>query len=106
MVSVNARLGKLMENTRYRLLVYGRVQGVLFRKAAQRKARELGLTGWAKNLIDGTVEVVVEGPKEKADEFMEWAKQGPPLAKVEKVDVGQEEYTGEFKEFSVREFGF
>ncbi len=87
-------------------LVSGRVQGVLFRQSARAKALELKLTGFAKNLLDGKVEIVVEGEKEKVQEFAEWVKQGPPLAKVENVEIVKEEYTGEFKDFDIHEFGF
>jgi len=96
----------MAENTRMRIHVAGRVQGVLFRQSAKVRALELGLTGWAKNLLDGTVEIIVEGPKDKADEFVEWAQHGPLLASVEKADIAREEYKGEFEGFIVREFGF
>lgn len=93
-------------NTRKHLLISGRVQGVLFRQHARAKALELGLTGWAKNLLDGKVEIVVEGQKDKVAEFMKWAKKGPALARVEHVEIAEEEYAGEFESFLIREFGF
>ena len=95
-----------MQNTRFHLLISGRVQGVLFRQHARAKALELGLTGFAKNLIDGTVEIVIEGPKEKVKEFTEWVSKGPSLARVESVEMEEEEYSGEFEDFVAREFGF
>ena len=95
-----------MQNTRFHLLVSGRVQGVLFRHSARSKALEFGLTGFAKNLIDGKVEIVVEGPKEKAEVFVEWARKGSTLARVDNVETAEEEYTGEFEGFVAREFGF
>jgi acylphosphatase len=91
---------------RVHLLISGRVQGVLFRQHARAKALELGLTGWVKNFLDGKVEIVVEGEQDKIKEFVKWAKQGSPLARVENIEIAEEEYTGEFKEFLVREFGF
>lgn len=91
---------------RVRLLVSGRVQGVFYRRLAQIKARELGITGWAHNLIDDRVEILCEGEKEKVEQFIEWCKQGPPLAKVDHVDIVEEAYKGEFSDFSIREFGF
>ena len=96
----------MSDNKRVHLLISGRVQGVLFRQHARAKALELGLTGFAKNLIDGKVEIVVEGPKEKIKEFLQWAKSGPSLARVDNVETAEEEYTGEFEAFVVREFGF
>lgn len=94
------------DRTRVHLFVSGRVQGVLFRRHAQGKARELRITGWAHNLLDGTVEIVCEGDKERIKEFVDWCKRGPSLAKVEHVDVSFEKYRGEFSSFEVREFGF
>jgi len=95
-------LGKI----RVHLLISGRVQGVLFRQHARAKALEFGLTGWAKNLIDGKVEIVVEGSKEKVEEFVRRVKQGPQLARVDNVETAEEEYTGEIEDFVAREFGF
>ena len=94
------------EKVRVHIVVSGRVQGVLYRAGARQKARELDLTGWAHNLIDGKVELVAEGEKEKAEQFAEWCRQGPPLAKVENAEVTFEEYKGEFKDFDIRDFGF
>ncbi|MDP4007535.1 MAG: acylphosphatase [bacterium] len=96
----------MTENTRFHLLISGRVQGVLFRQHARAKALELGLTGWAKNLLDSKVEIVIEGEKANIEEFLKWAKQGPQLARVENVEIGKEGYTGEFEGFVIREFGF
>lgn len=95
-----------MEKTRAHIFVSGRVQGVLYRSGARQKARELGITGWAHNLIDGRVELMAEGEKEKVEQFAEWCGQGPPLAKVDGEEVTYETYKGEFKDFDVREFGF
>jgi len=95
-----------MKNVRSHLLVSGRVQGVLFRQHARARALEFGLTGFAKNLIDGKVEIVVEGPKEKVEEFVEWAKGGSPLCRVDNIETAEEDYTGEFDNFLIREFGF
>lgn len=88
------------------MFVSGRVQGVLFRHNAKREAEKLRLTGWAHNSIDGRVEIVCEGEKEKVLQFIEWCKKGPPFAKVENVQFEEEKYTGEFPDFSIREFGF
>ena len=95
-----------MKNVRFHLLISGRVQGVLFRQHARAKALEFSLTGWAKNLIDGKVEIVVEGPKEKVKEFVEQIKEGSFLSRVDKMEMAEEEHTGEFDNFLVREFGF
>ena len=91
---------------RLHIVVSGRVQGVLYRAGARQRAHELGITGWAHNLIDGKVEIVCEGEQKNTQEFIEWCKQGPPLAKVENIEVADEEYSGEFKDFDIRDFGF
>ena len=65
--------------------VSGRVQGVYFRGATQRRARELGVTGYARNLPDGRVEVLVCGPAAAVNNLCEWLWQGPPGANVTAV---------------------
>ncbi len=64
------------------LFVSGRVQNVGFRDSMQLRAKELGVKGWVRNRRDGRVEAVVAGAREKVDELLEWAKQGPPMATV------------------------
>jgi acylphosphatase len=68
-----------------RYLISGRVQGVAYRAAARARARELGISGWARNLPDGRVEVLACGPPALLAEFERWLAQGPALAAV--VDV-------------------
>jgi len=67
-------------------LVSGRVQGVWYRAATQQQALGLGITGYAKNLPDGRVEVLACGAEENVAELEQWLWQGPPLAKVSKVE--------------------
>ena len=74
-----------------RCLVSGRVQGVFYRASTAERARALGLTGYAKNLPDGRVEVLACGEEEKVQELCDWLRQGPPAAKVERVDVSEAE---------------
>ncbi|MEM0482640.1 MAG: acylphosphatase [Nitrososphaerota archaeon] len=90
-----------MRNVRVRVFVSGIVQGVFFRQNAKRVADSLGLKGWVRNLRDGRVEAVIEGPEERVAEMVEWMKRGPPLARVEKVEVIREEYKGEFRDFRI-----
>ncbi|MCS6788328.1 MAG: acylphosphatase [Aigarchaeota archaeon] len=82
--------------------VSGRVQGVFFRANAKRVADELGLSGWVRNLPDGRVEAVFEGPEEAVLKAVEWCRRGPPLAVVERVDVSWEDYTGSESGFRIR----
>ena len=66
-----------------RCLVSGRVQGVLARASARAAARRLGLSGYARNLIDGRVEVRARGPRAAVAALRDWLRLGPPLARVE-----------------------
>lgn len=68
-------------------IVHGRVQGVFFRASTRQRARELGLTGWVKNLPDGRVEALAHGPPEALDTFQEWLWQGPSAARVTQVET-------------------
>jgi len=68
-------------------LVAGRVQGVFYRASAQHQAAQLSLDGWARNLSDGRVEIVVTGAAEAVAEFCAWLWEGPPAARVESVTV-------------------
>ncbi len=68
-----------------RVLVSGKVQGVLFRDGAKRKADELGVSGWVRNLDDGRVEIAIDG--ERVDEMLDWISDGPPSADVRKVEI-------------------
>ena len=67
--------------------ITGHVQGVNFRASAQRLARQLGLTGYARNQPDGSVLIVAEGSTEALDELVAWCKIGPPRATVDRVEV-------------------
>jgi len=86
---------------RAHILVSGQVQGVFFRDHTQRWASSLELTGWVRNLRDGRVEALVEGDKESIRDLINKLNQGPPLARVEKIDVNWEDYKGEFKYFQI-----
>ena len=82
------------------LIVAGRVQGVFFRDNTRKKAIELGLNGYAKNLPDGTVEIVAEGNEDKLKELLEFIKKGPGIAKVENVKIKHKEPEN-FKSFEI-----
>ena len=69
-----------------RFLISGRVQGVGFRAATRRRARALGLTGHARNLNDGRVEVVAAGSEEALQALRQWLAKGPTLARVDAVE--------------------
>lgn len=82
-------------------MVRGKVQGVFFRSATQREAKRLGLTGWVKNLPDGSVEVTVEGEEDSLKEFQSWVQRGPSAARVDRVDTRWRGYTGEYVDFRI-----
>ena len=87
---------------RVHIFVSGRVQGVFFRENTKRKAEELRIAGWVKNLTDGRVEAILEGEKEKIDKLIDWAKTGPTFAKVDKVEITPEECQDEFEKFEIK----
>jgi acylphosphatase len=79
---------------RYRVLVSGRVQGVFFRDTCRRLADQVGVTGWVRNLPDGRVEAVFEGPDEDVRRMVDWARHGPRHAVVDEVAVRAERPEG------------
>ena len=85
-----------------RAKVQGRVQGVGFRAAAASFARGLGLTGWVRNNLDGTVEVLAEGADADVDAFLAWLRKGPSYAHVTSVDAQWLAAAGEGVSFEVR----
>lgn len=85
-----------------RVIVRGLVQGVMFRQFTVGHARGLGLEGYARNLPDGTVEVVAEGEREKIEGLLEFLRKGPGMARVESVDTAWETYSGEYGSFRIR----
>ncbi|MBL8448251.1 MAG: acylphosphatase [Zoogloeaceae bacterium] len=69
-----------------RLVIHGRVQGVAYRATTADMARQLALDGWVRNRLDGTVEAVIHGPRPTVDQFLAWARKGPPQARVTRID--------------------
>jgi acylphosphatase len=72
-----------------RLLIFGRVQGVGYRAWTAQRARKLGLTGWVRNLADGSVECVAQGPRSALDRLVAACHGGPPLARVTRVESSE-----------------
>jgi acylphosphatase len=83
-----------MAVVRKRLLIGGQVQGVFFRDSLRRQATMNGVGGYAKNLGDGRVEVVLEGAAADVNIALAWCREGPPSATVESVEVIDEEPRG------------
>lgn len=83
------------------LKIYGQVQGVFYRAEAQKKALSLGIFGFVKNEPDETVTIIAEGEEDKLKELIEWAKIGPELAQVTRVEEFWQKATGNFNDFKV-----
>jgi acylphosphatase len=90
-----------MAPARVDIIVTGIVQGVYFRDSTQRQATGLGLMGWVRNEIDGSVGIAAEGKKEAIQELITWCHQGPPGARVDRVEVKWSQPTGRFQQFSI-----
>ncbi|HQG32460.1 MAG TPA: acylphosphatase [Deltaproteobacteria bacterium] len=86
----------------FSLKIYGRVQGVWFRASTKEQAQRLGVSGWVRNSADGAVEAFIQGSQRAVDELLEWCRQGPPGAHVERVDVEEAVVADEMKGFAIR----
>jgi acylphosphatase len=87
---------------RLHAVVQGRVQGVNFRSYTARQAAALGLTGWIRNLPDGSVETIAEGPREQLEKYKAYLHIGSPYAVVESVSASYKEASNQFDDFRVR----
>jgi acylphosphatase len=83
-----------MKRARARVIVSGRVQGVWFRESTRRRASELGLSGWVRNLPDGRVEAEFEGEADAVEAALGFVAEGPTHARVDSVDVEEREDLG------------
>jgi len=90
-----------MERSDVHLVVVGRVQGVAFRARAVGEANRLGLSGWVRNRMDGTVEARAEGTPTAVKAFVAWCHEGPPAARVDEVRVTPVDPTGLDRGFQV-----
>lgn len=88
-----------MSVQRLHVLVSGRVQGVFYRATAEQVARELGLHGWVRNLPDGRVEAIAEGPIAALEAFETWCRRGPAHVQVSDLAARRSEASGEFQGF-------
>ncbi len=89
-------------NRSLQCIVSGKVQGVFYRAAVNDHAKELGVTGWIRNLDDGCVEILAQGSTEALDTFKARLFEGSPLCQVENIDFKWLEYDKECTEFQVR----
>lgn len=86
---------------RVHVYVSGRVQGVFFRAETQKAASSLNLSGWVRNMDDGRVEAVFEGDRLEIDKMLDWCRQGPPMSRVDHVEVVHETFTGDLQGFRI-----
>lgn len=96
-----AQRGKTMRNIRIHLIIEGRVQGVWFRDSTRREAISLGVSGWVRNMRDGSVEAIIEGPEDHVKKLVSWCHHGPPGAAVSSVKETLEEWQGEYSSFDI-----
>ncbi|HKJ82392.1 MAG TPA: acylphosphatase [Mariprofundaceae bacterium] len=84
-----------------RIRIYGRVQGVFFRHHTKQQAKHLGISGWVRNLPDGSVEAVICGSTEQLDRMESWLAEGPEGANVEKME-SRIDQLGDWSGFEIR----
>lgn len=89
-------------NARAEIKICGQVHDVFFRDFIAKESEILGVTGFVRNSVDGTVEVIAEGDRKSLKELAERCRKGPPLASVEKVEVAWRAFRGEFSDFRIR----
>jgi acylphosphatase len=83
------------------ICVHGKVQGVFYRASTADTAKSLGLRGFVRNEPDGSVYMEVEGEEETVNKLIEWAREGPPRAKVDRLDITDGPTTN-FTSFEIR----
>ncbi len=91
-----------MAAKRIHVTVKGKVQGVFYREFTRREAEALGVSGFARNLRDGAVEIVAEGEEKQLKEFERKFRKGPLMAFITDVDIKEEQPSGEFDGFDIR----
>jgi acylphosphatase len=90
-----------MDRLRAHVRIDGRVQGVNFRASAREQARIVGVEGWVRNLDDGRVEAVFEGPEAAVKLMISWCYSGPRSARVDRIDLEWEQATGQERGFRI-----
>jgi len=86
---------------RVHVFISGRVQGVYFRDFTRQEAERLNVKGWVRNLYDGRVEAVFEGPKEKLSTMVDWCHRGSPGSRVDNVELLWETQEEQYNKFSI-----
>jgi len=96
------KMESLEKTARIHLQIRGRVQGVYFRASTVEQAQRLGITGWVRNCLDGSVEVMAEGKKAELENLIGWCHKGPSGAQVKEVQTEWKASTQEFYRFSIK----
>lgn len=86
---------------RRRVVVRGRVQGVAFRAYTRSAARKVGVTGWVRNLSNGSVEALIQGTPENVNFMIAWFKKGSPHSRVDDVQIFEEKPSEDFQDFEI-----
>jgi acylphosphatase len=81
--------------------IYGRVQGVFFRASTKDTADRLGVTGWVKNMADGSVQALFQARADIMDKMLEWCNKGPANARVDKVVTQKIQDPSDFTDFKI-----
>jgi acylphosphatase len=84
-----------------RIVISGKVQGVFFRSSLKQVADSYQITGWVRNLPDGSVEALLQGNQANLERISEWCKRGPKLAKVEKIETSRVDQPDLFRNFVI-----
>ncbi len=87
-----------------KFVIQGTVQGVFFRQFIKEKAELLKLTGFARNLTNGSVEVIIEGDKDKIEMFGRFLQEGPEHSSIRNLQFEERKWSGEFKDFKILRF--
>ncbi len=90
-----------MKRRRVHVWIKGRVQGVFFRAYTRDATHTIGVSGWVRNLPDRRVEAIFEGEADKVEMMIEWCNKGSPIGRVDRVEVLEEVYTGDFDGFEI-----
>jgi len=88
-------------NLRVHAIIKGKVQGVCFRLETKYVADRSGVTGWVKNLPNGTVEAIFEGERARVEDVLAWCRKGPPVSKVTAVETVVRPFEGNFPDFLI-----
>lgn len=91
----------MKNNKSIKVNIQGRVQGVFFRVYTQKAAIKFGLNGYVKNMPDGSVEAVIQGPEEKVDQMIEWCWKGSPMSAVTNVAVLPADHEQSYTDFDI-----